>query len=67
MMGREADWNMVMIPSACSIVSGFNNFKQYIQNDGGTVSAPELCFHNLELGTSANLRLVQLLAVTGRA
>ena len=67
MMGREAARNMVMIPSACSKASGFNNFKQYFQNDGGTVSAPELCFHNLELGTSAGLRLVQLLAVTGRA
>ena len=66
-MGREAARNMVMIPSACSKASGFNNFKQYFQNDGGTVSAPELCFHILELGTSADLRLVQHLAVTGRA
>ena len=66
-MGREAARNMVMIPGACSKTSGFNNFKQYFQNDGGTVSAPELCFHNLELGTPASRRLVQLLAVTGRA
>ena len=66
-MGREAARNMVMIPSACSKASGFKNFKQNFQNDGGTVSAPELCFHILELGTSATLRLVQLLAVTGRA
>jgi len=66
-MGREAAWNMVMIPSACSKASGFNSFKQYFQNDGGTVSALELCFHNLELGASADLRWLQLLAVTGRA
>ena len=66
-MGREAARNIVMNPTACSKASGFNNFKQYFQNDGGTVSVPELCFHNLELGTLADLRLVQLLAVTGRA
>ena len=66
-MGREAARNMGMIPSACSKASGFNNFKQYFQNDGGTVSAQGLCFHNLELGTSADLPFVQLLAVTGRA
>ena len=66
-MGRGAARNMVMIPSACSKASGFNNFKQYFQNNRGTVSAPELCFHNLELGTSADLQLVQLLAVMGRA
>ena len=66
-MGREAARNMVMIPSACSKASGINNFKQDIQNDGGTGSAPELCFHKLELGTPADLRLAQLLAVTGRA
>ena len=65
MMGREAARNMVMIPSACFKASGFNNFKQYFQNNGGAVSAPELCFHNLELGTLADLQLVQLLAVTG--
>ena len=67
MMGREAARNMVMIPSACSKASGFNNFEQKFQNDGGTVSASEPWFHNLELGTSADLRLVQLLAVTSRA
>ena len=67
MIGRDAARNMVMISSACSKASGFNNFKQYFQNDGGTDSAPELCFHNLELDPSADLRLVQLLAVTGRA
>ena len=66
-MGREAARNMVMIPSACSKALGFNNFKHYFQNDGGSVLALELCLNNLELGTSADLRLVQLLAVTGRA
>ena len=66
-MGRETARNMVMIPSVCSKASGFNNFKQNIQNDGGTVSALELCFHNLELGDSADLRWLRLLAVTGRA
>ena len=66
MMGREAARNMVMIPSACFKASGFNNFKQYFQSDGGTVSAPELCFHNFELGTSADRRLLQLLTVTAR-
>ena len=49
-MGREAARNMVMIPSACSKASGFNNFKQYFQNDGGTVSAPELCFSQFGVG-----------------
>ena len=66
-MGGEAAWNMVMIPSNCTKASGFNNFKQYFQNNGGAVSAPELCFHNLELGTLADLRLVRLLAVMGTA
>ena len=32
MMGGEAAWNMVMIPSACTKASGLNNFKQYFQN-----------------------------------
>ena len=66
-MGREATRNVVVIPSACPKASGFNNFNQYFQNDGGTVSAPEPCFRYLELGTLAELRLVQLLAVTGKA
>ena len=66
-MGGEAAWNMVMIPSACTKASGLNNFKQYFQNDGGAVLAPELCFHNLELGTLADLRLARLLAVMGTA
>ena len=65
MIGRESARNMVMIPSACSKASGFNNFEQKFQNDGGTVLAPGLCFHNLELGTLADLQLVQLLTVTG--
>ena len=34
MMGCEAARNMVMIPGACLKTSGFNNFKQYFQNDG---------------------------------
>ena len=66
-MGREATRNMVVIRSARSKASGFNNFNHYFQNDGGTVSAPELCFRYLELGTLADLRLVELLAVMGKA
>ena len=53
-MGREAARNIVMILGACSKALGFKNIKQYFQNDGGTVLAPGLCFHILELDTSAD-------------
>ena len=66
-MGREATRNMVVIPNACPKALEFNDFNQYFQNDGGTVSPPKLCFRYLELGTLADLRLVELLAVMGKA